>query len=255
MLLTCAPSASRIRCCRLAALSLATLVSLTACSSDTAPGTPHELRGAAVTVGNGSAYTFVQNGTSGTASIGVALTPSALQGLPSTDAMWDLPLPSGADVAPFDHVMINWNAQGHPPGPYMVPHFDFHFYTITPSSQSAIAAGPDTMTVPSAYVPADYVSGVMAVPDMGVHWIDSTAAELHGQPFDRTFIYGFYHGGLVFEEPMVTLAMLSSQPNVSASVKQPQAFAKPGRYPTTYSVRYDAATNTIRVSLDSLVAH
>ena len=254
MLLTCAPSASRIRCCRLAALSLATLVSLTACSSDTEPGTSPELRGAAVPVGNGSAYAFVVNGSSGPTSIGIALTPSALQGLPSTDAMWDLPLPSGVNAAPFDHVMMNWNAQGHPPDPYLLPHFDFHFYTITPSAQSAIVAGPDTTTVPASNVPRDYVSGVMAVPDMGVHWIDTTSAEFHGQTFDHTFIYGFYHGGLVFVEPMVTLAFLSSQPNVSAAVKQPQAFAQPGRYPATYSVRYDAATNTVRVSIDSLVA-
>jgi hypothetical protein len=257
MLLTVAPSASRLRGCRLAALSLATLVSLAACGSDsdTAPAAPQELRGAAVAVGNGTAYTYVVNGSNGPASIGIALTPAALQGLPATDAMWDLPLPSGVTVAPFDHAMLNWNAQGHPPEPYMVPHFDFHFYTITPSAQSAILAGPDTMTVPPQYVPQDYVSGVMAVPDMGVHWIDSTAAELHGHPFDKTFIYGFYHGNMVFVEPMVTLAYLASQPSATAAVKQPQAFAQPGRYPAEYSVRYDAATNTIRVSIDSLVAH
>lgn len=257
MLLTCAPSASRLRCCRLAALSVTTLVLLTACGSDsdTAPTTSHELRGATVSVGNGSAYAYVVNGSGGPTSVGIALTPTALQGLPSSDAMWDLPLPSGVSVPPFDHVMLNWNAQGHPPEPYMVPHFDFHFYTITPSAQSAIVAGPDTMTVPSQYIPQDYASGIMAVPDMGVHWIDTTAAELHGHPFDKTFIYGFYHSNLVFVEPMVTLAYLASQPNASAAVKQPQAFAQPGEYPTEYSVRYDAATNTIRVSIDALVAH
>jgi hypothetical protein len=254
MLLNCVPSSPRIRWCRLAAVSLVTIATLTACGSDTEPSTSHELHGASVSVGNGSAYVYVVDGAGGPASIGIALTPSALQGLPSADAMWDLPLPSGENVAPIDHVMLNWNAQGHPPDPYLVPHFDFHFYTITPAAQSAIIPGPDTVSVPPADVPPDYVSGVVAVPDMGVHWIDTTSAELHGQPFDRTFIYGYYHGGLVFVEPMVSLSFLSSQPNATAPVKQPQAFAQPGRYPTMYSVRYDAASNTIRVSIDSLVA-
>ena len=89
---------------------------------------------------------------------------------------------------------------------------------------------------------------------MGVHWIDTTSAELHGHPFDETFVYGFSRGSLVFVEPMITRAFLTGQPNVSAAVKQPQSFAKAGSYPARYSVHADAATNTIRVSLDSLVA-
>jgi hypothetical protein len=245
---------SFIRVARGAALSACALTLLAACSSDTSPVTPTERDGTAVKVGQGSAYAYVVTGPSGTSSIGVALTPSALDGLPSSDAEWMLPLPAGVATGPFDHVMINWNAMGHPPAMYMTPHFDFHFYTITPAAQSAIQGGNDLTPVPPSQVPPDYISGVQAVPDMGVHWVDTTSDEFHGQPFDRTFIYGFYHGSMVFVEPMVTRAFLQSQPNATDVVKQPQSFAQPGRYPTHYSVRMDAATNTIRVSLDSLAA-
>ncbi len=163
-------------------------------------------------------------------------------------------MPAAVATAPFDHIVINWNAQGHPPGPYMLPHFDFHFYTITAAAQAAIQGGPDTVPVPASFVPVDYVSGVESVPEMGVHWIDTTSAELHGHVFDRTLIYGFSSGSLAFLEPMVTRAFLVNQPNASDQIRQPESFARPGRYPTRYRVYTDAATNTIRVELDSLVA-
>lgn len=231
--------------------ALAVIALVAACSSDTGPESSVELNGAAVKVGNGTAHAYIVNSPGGVSSIGVALSLTALQGLPAADTMWDLPLPAGTVAPPWDHVEINWNAQGHPPGMYMLPHFDFHFYTVSPSDQAAVQPGPDTVTVPAANVPKDYMSGVEAVPDMGVHWVDTTAAEFHGHTFDHTLIYGFYHGKMMFVEPMVTRDFLASHPDVVLPVKQPQEFQKPGRYPTYYSVT-TASDGTIRVALDSL---
>lgn len=233
-------------------IALAALVA-SACSSDTGPSGPRELDGPTVAVGQGTAHTFVLEGSGGASSVGIALTPSALNALPNSDTEWTLPWPSGGAVPPWDHATLNWNVQGHPPAMYMVPHFDFHFYTIDATTQSAIAGGPDTVTVPAANVPQDFVSGVMAVPDMGVHWVDTLSAEMRGAPFDHTFIYGFYRGQMVFMEPMVTRDFLASRPDATAPVKQPAAFVRSGRYPTWYSVRTDA-DGTVRVSLDSLQA-
>jgi len=256
MLVVRSLSSLRTRAGRAVPLATATLVvaSLVACGGDTAPAAPHELDGTSVSVGHGSAYAYAISGPGGVSSIGIALTPSALDGLPEADAMWDLPLPAGVSVPPFDHLMLNWNVQGHPPAMYQVPHFDFHFYTITPAAQAAIQAGPDTMPVPSADVPRGYISGVEAVPDMGVHWVDTSAAEFHGNPFDATYVYGFYHGSLVFVEPMVSRAFLETKPNVTALIKQPETFVQPGDYPASYSVRTDPATGILRISLDSLSA-
>lgn len=223
-------------------------------SENTAPASNSEIDGAHVSLGNGTAYAYAVNGPSGPSALGVAIDRTALDGLPAADSMWTLPMPAGVGVAPFDHIVVNWNAQGHPPGPYMLPHFDLHFYTITPAAQAAIQGGPDTVSVPAAFVPVDYVSGVESVPDMGVHWIDTTSAELHGQTFDRTFIYGFSRGSFAFVEPMVTRAFLASQPNANDVIRQPQSYARAGLYPTRYRVYADAPTNTVRVELDSLVS-
>ena len=237
-----------------AALALVGALAI-ACGSDstTAPAAATEIDGPSVTVAGGSAHTYVMKSDTGVTSVGIALDDAALAALPDTDAMWELPLPSSAAVAPWDHAELNWNAHGHPPlDIYGLPHFDFHFYTITPSAQMAIAGGPDMTPVSAQYIPTDYQSQVMAVPMMGVHWADTLAAEYHGHTFDRTLIYGFYNGNMVFIEPMVTLDYLKSHPNASAPVKQSAAVQAPGRYPASYSVRYDAASKTTRIALDSL---
>lgn len=236
---------------------LAAGVFVVACSEDsTGPNSTTELDGPTLAVGNGTARVYVLERGATPASIGVELSSAALSGLPDTLAMWQLPLPSGVSVPPWDHVMLNWNPQGHPPPQvYTVPHFDFHFYTIPVDAQMAIAGGPDTETVASQYVPQDYASQVQSVPAMGVHWADTLAAEYHGHPFDRTFIYGFYKKQMVFVEPMVTLAYLQSHPSASMTVKQPAAYQVSGSYPRNYDVQWDASRQTVRVSLDSLTTH
>jgi hypothetical protein len=229
-------------------------LTLAGCGGDTtAPIVAREIDGPSVTVAGGTAYAYVVKSDTGITSVGIALSDAALASLPDADAMWQLPLPASASASPWDHAELDWNAHGHPPVEiYGLPHFDFHFYAIAPSAQQAIQGGPDATPVASQYVPKDYESQVMAVPMMGVHWVDSLSAEFQGHTFDRTFIYGFYHGSMVFVEPMVTLAYLQSHPNASAPVKQAAAVQLPGRYPASYSVTYDATRHVTRVALDSL---
>ena len=237
-------------------LTAAAICVATACSDSI---TPHEieLQGPSVNVGNGTARTFVRE-TSVThpTAIGVELSASALDGLPTDMTEWMLPLPSGVAASPWDHVGLDWNPQGHEPAAiYGVPHFDFHFYALPTAEQMQIPGGPDNTPVPAANIPTDYASQVISVPMMGVHWADTLAAEFHGSPFDKTFIYGFSQGKMVFVEPMVTRAMLISHPDVTVPVKQPQSFQQSGFYPDQYSVRYDPQTATVRVTLESLQAH
>lgn len=236
-----------------AALVLAAALAVACGSDSTAPAAVTEIDGPSVTVAGGSAHTYVMRSDTGVTSVGVALNDAVLAALPDTNATWELPLPASASVAPWDHAELDWNAHGHPPlNIYGVPHFDFHFYTITPSAQMAIVGGPDATPVAAQFIPTDYQSQVVAVPMMGVHWADTLSAEYHGHTFDKTLIYGFYNGSMVFVEPMITLAYLQTHPNASAPVKQAAAVQLAGRYPTSYSVRYDAAHQLTRVAIDSL---
>ncbi len=156
----------------------------------------------------------------------------------------------------MDHITIDWEPHGHPPaGIYTLPHFDAHFYMITPAQQAAITPGTNANSpLPDPrFVPRGYVSGVATVPFMGVHWSDVTGAEFNPPKlFDKTFIYGFDKGTLAFIEPMTSLRFLQSKPNFSAPIKQPQAFQRQGSYPTSYSIKYNASQKTYTISLDNL---
>lgn len=216
--------------------------------------------GSKVALGDDNARSFVTIEPHGDPiSIGIELGENTLNNLPAdakSENSFVLPLPVQAKTTGVDHIEIDWNPHGHPPEAiYGLPHFDFHFYYINEAEQSAVIPGPDTVTVPAQYVPKDYVNGVVAVPDMGVHWTDSTSSEFHGMPFTTTFIYGFYHGEMTFLEPMVTKAFLESHPDFSGSIKQPLAFQDHNFYATSYKVQYDFSRHVYLVTLTGLKPH
>jgi hypothetical protein len=211
-------------------------------------------------VGNGSVRTFITlNDNGDPQSIGYKFSESMLSGLSDKDGMnnmFVLNFPPQANVTGFDHAELDWNPNGHDPLPiYGFPHFDFHFYTVGTDQLSKIIPGPDTVSVDKQYIPKDYVSGVMAVPNMGVHWADTLSSEYQGQKFTTTFIYGFYHGKMIFVEPMITREYLETHPNVTMPVKQPAAFQKPGYYPTQYSIHFDPNKNEYTIALEGLEKH
>jgi hypothetical protein len=166
--------------------------------------------------------------------------------------------------------MVNWNPEGHlQPAPpvWSAPHFDFHFYLADKALVDGIRPGPcgelincddyarAAAPLPASHRPDGYIDVGAAVPAMGNHLVDSLDPELAdpGLGFSSTFIYGTYAGKLIFVEPMVSHAFLASRPDRCTPVRTPRAVATAGYYPTSYCVRYDAATATYRVSLEGLV--
>lgn len=244
-------------------------------------GTPLE-------VGNGRARAYVvldeQHGNQ-PLEVGVALDATALQGLPAPTApapgtdphahvdskeyLLTFPAQHGT---PYQFVTLDWNASGHePPGIYDLPHFDFHFYTITKAERDAIDPADANFAQKAAsfpadaYVPAGYMvlppppAPVNAVPRMGVHWLDIASPELRAptspnhRAFTYTFIHGSWNGKFIFDEPMITRAFLLTQPDLTLPLSQPAQFAKPGYYPTNYRIKYDADAQEYRIALSGLV--
>jgi hypothetical protein len=247
---------------RVAAAAGALLTSVS-CSDSTPPDkTPDKsgtFFGPTVTMANGSARAYVSLDRAGTPTdVGLAFSESALTGLPTGAAEFVLALPSQASATPFKHAVINWVPNGHPPaGVYTVPHFDFHFYTITDAERTAIVSVTDAkMTrLPAAeFIPTGYASGMASV-GMGLHWNDPDAPERKGEPFTKTFIYGSYDGAIIFAEPMVAKSYLETKPAVaSVSLKLPTQYSARGYQPTTYAVGYDPTTKEHRVAISGLVS-
>jgi hypothetical protein len=225
--------------------------------------------GKAEVLGNGLVWSWVKKDKAGKpTSVGITMTETALEGLPDVSKMpkgaepmmeINLDLPKGIKGLPFDHVGFDWNPVGHPPVKiYDVPHVDVHFYTIDMKTRRQMmpktagmaraAKAPGKRFVPAGYIlPPDTI-----VPQMGAHWISTSAKELRGNPFSTTFLYGTYNGEGAFYEPMVTNAFLQTKPDFSEAIAAPAAYAKAGYYPTKYRVQYNAQRKEYTIALDGL---
>ena len=223
--------------------------------------------GPPTTIGQGKAHSFVTLDAGGNATrIGLRFSEAALTGLPAehpeNGREWEyvIPLPAEAASAGYDHIGVNWNPHGHiPKGVYDKPHFDFHFYMITPDERHKITAVGDDLARAHKAPPADFMPAGYVLPpgtevaDMGAHAIDPKADEFTPKGFTKTFIYGFYDGRMIFVEPMMTKAYLETKPNDLIAVALPQKYSRPGDYPTHYGVKYDEARREYDISLEDLV--
>lgn len=244
-----------------AALALAAACSGDPTSATTSPTTEF---GATIVLGNGTARSYLISQGSTPTELGIALSATALDGLQTAPLMGGyeslLPLPAH-NPTQFQVIGLNWNPAGHPPPMvYTVPHFDFHFYMISLADRNAIdpsdpAFGAKAASLPAATLrPATYVADppTNAIPHMGVHWTDSTAAEFHGQPFTRTFIAGSWNGQFTFLEPMVTRAYLLTHPVDVIAVPRAAQTAAGGYYPAEYRVAWDSASAEWHIALTNL---
>ncbi|HEY3377595.1 MAG TPA: DUF5602 domain-containing protein [Armatimonadota bacterium] len=208
-------------------------------------------------VGQGTVATFVTVDPGGNpVTLGVTFTPGLFIGLPPIMSEAPLAFPAQAQGLPFTHFVLNWNPQGHFPVEfYGAPHFDFHFYLITPEVRSGITAtGEDAARVakvpPPQYVPQGYVYAPGGEePRMGAHWIVPSFPEFHGTPFTESFIFGTYNGRLAYLEPMMTVAWLHTRSFVDKAIPQPPAYEVAGYYPTRYRISYDPARTLYTVAL------
>ncbi len=202
-------------------------------------------------IGDGKGYSWVKISSDGAVlAIGFTLNDAALIKLPEGDPMtgnstsYRLSFPADATKTPFNHLDIGWQAHGHePPGIYDVPHFDFHFYTVSPATHDAIPPYQVDKTgfekdPPAGSIPAGYIKNPGGVPGMGCHWNDSKATEFAGKPFTETFIFGSYNSQVTFWESMITQEVLNSNPNISRTIPQPTTYPIKGLYyPTTMTVK------------------
>jgi Domain of unknown function (DUF5602) len=235
--------------------------SKTASDSGTFAGPSQEL-------GDGTVKTYVTLDDGGQPTeVGLRLTPTAMDGLPQSATTLMIDFPDQAADTAFDHVMLNWNPQGHePPELFGRPHFDFHFAMVDMATMEAINPDDAAYAVkaehfPEAkYVPQDYVlppgapAAAQAVPNMGVHLVDSSDTSLVPGEYDFTqiVINGVWDGQYTFVEPMITRDWLMTEPSLEQPLKQPEAYQEPGYYPTSYAVRVDQQTEEYVVSLGGL---
>ncbi len=218
-------------------------------------------KGNTLTLGNGKAYAWAKlsDDKSTPLSVGMTFEKGALENL-SHDALTSLILYMPTEAlgkTPFDHVYLTFSHTGHePPGIYDIAHFDVHFYTVPVDAHinippyTADTAAPYDLLPAADEVPVPYFRLPTGVPTMGTHWGNPLAPELNGQKFVETFIMGSYNGKVTFYEPMITLSLLQSKPNISKDAPVAAKHAVPGYYPTKYTIIQEG--DNVLVSLDGL---
>ncbi|MDC7706909.1 DUF5602 domain-containing protein [Vogesella indigofera] len=217
-------------------------------------------RGKPVPFGQGRAHTEVRTDAAGKAvAVSIVFSEQALAGLPGAAMApaYVLRMPAKGPRTVVDHVVINWEAAGHPPPKvYDVPHFDFHFYlakraeTLKINFKNENESADPGQQPPAELLPAGYILPPgTAVPKMGVHAINTQAAEFQQQPFTATLIYGYYNQKQTFIEPMVALSFLQSKPAFSAPLARPARYSKAGSYPGGYRVSYHPDSKSYEVAL------
>ena len=158
-----------------------------------------------------------------------------------------------------------WEAEGHPPGAFLTPHFDFHFYTVAPAAIAAIdckderkpAALPAAFGLPDILLPPDmaHMAGVptlvgLCVPKMGMHAILTTEIERQ-DAFNGTMVIGYYQGRVIFLEPMVSKLTLMKQ--ASFDLPLPTVPGLVGPHPTVFHAQFDAAQQAYRFVFSGFV--
>ena len=163
-----------------------------------------------------------------------------------------IPLPAQVKTATgFDNMNVFWEPHGHPPGPYLTPHFDFHFNSVDVSTidcadttkPAAIPVGyelPDVTFPP----PMGVLKG-LCVAGMGMHSLLSS--ELHGTAlFHQTMIVGYYHRVPVFVEPMVAKTTLMDRKTFSIDIPAVPGTSPAEHYPTKFVAVYDSAAQAYK---------
>ncbi len=244
------------------------LLLVASCKKD--PEAPKDIfKGPEVAMGNGKAWAWIRVGEDKhPKEIGTSFTHAAFQNLPTGgnghqhDGAFLLRLPAEKELTPFNHVMINWNPNGHPPeAVYGKPHFDFHFYMESPEYVSAIpsyAQAPEDFDnlPPAGSLHPQYIPTEGGEPAMGKHWVDITSPELQPEnpaPFTETFIFGTFKGKVLFYEPMITKQFIENTPVYERVIKLGSTFAKDGYYPTR--MRIIKTDTTYDVIMDKFEFH
>ena len=150
----------------------------------------------------------------------------------------------------FTFTNIYWNAGGHPPAVYMVPHFDFHFYFVPQEEVQGIDCKDTTKPriIPAGYVlhdedvPQIGMLVGMCIPAMGMHAVPAT--DLDGKThWEGSMLVGYYGGKPMFIEPMITSELLLRKHSFSLAV--PKIEPTPHvRYPKRFNAVYHANSKT-----------
>ena len=248
------------------ATAVLVLLTLAGCAAKEEPAQLVEVQGDCSPLFQSQICTWARMRGDTVVDVGAMIPVAFVENAPADHAMsWPpaplvaVPLPAAAQTASgLTHMTVFWEPMGHPPGPYLTPHFDFHFYTISSEQRTAMdcadlskpAALPAGYELPDVELPPPMAEMVgtsklvgLCVPQMGMHSL--LASELASTDIFRgTMVIGYYKGQPVFIEPMITRTMLLEGKAFDLPIPVIPGLA--GNAPKTFRAEFDTAQKAYR---------
>lgn len=268
---------------------LAAISILNGCSGSVSNYSQTPTYGSNVTVSNGTVQSFIITDNANTpVAIGVRASLHAFDN-PANIATYpyasitDVPLPSGVVAIPFRSITF-FTTAGHDPGPYQVPHYHIAFSQMTWPQRQSIGANlvglanyDPTKTdanfdlaAPAKYVapgPPPFQDFHQELPTLGTVYFDPLIPEFNGGAFTTELDYSYYAGVLdswnltanrsvlVNDNAGTNIVASANSVHIKQTLKVPAQYQESGYYPTTYSIYYDAGTQSFVFILGDMVYH
>jgi len=227
---------------------------------------PVAVKGACADVFTGQVCTWATTKGKNLVEAGAVVPLASIENAPADQAMaWppvaaaaiDMPDPVGQQGG-LNHLTMYWEPGGHPPGAFMTPHFDFHFYSITAAERAAMdckdlskpASLPAGYSLPDMPLPPEMAKMIgvptltgLCVPQMGMHSVLTTEME-RKDAFNGSMVVGYYKGKPIFIEPMISKAMLMEKKSFDLPIPDVPGLA--GTHATKFHAEYDAPQQAYR---------
>ena len=247
-------------------IALATITAgLAGCAAGEVPIV--EVAGSCATVHGGEVCTWAHMQGDRVVDIGATIPIASIENAPTEvhNMAWPpamaagIALPAAVTASTgMQDLTVYWEPMGHPPGPYLTPHFDFHFYSVPAAERMAIdcvdttkpAALPEGYALPDIALPPDMAKAIgvseltgLCVPQMGMHAL--LASEMESTtPFRGTMVVGYTKGNPIFVEPMLSKAMLMEKASFDLTV--PVVPGMSPAAPSTFRAEYDDSSSAYR---------
>jgi hypothetical protein len=241
--------------------SLGPMVCILAVGFTSSGGDIRAINGDCASLYNGRVCTWATLSGDEVVEFGATVPVQTVEAAPLDAEMVFPPVPAAVIALPaevakatgFNHLMINWEAHGHPPAVFAVPHFDFHFYTVDPALVTGIDCGdlrkpvdvPEGYALPDVAVPGIGELVGLCVPGMGMHAMPADEVD-QTEPFSASMLVGYYEGEAIFLEPMITRAKLLRDQGFTMKVPRVTNAAADVRWPSHFDAVYDEATQAYR---------
>lgn len=200
-------------------------------------------------------------------SFGVTIPIQAIENAPAHGPMVWPPVPVATipfpDVARgssgFDNLTLYWEPHGHPPTPFLTPHFDFHFNAISMADVAAIDCSDHSKparlssgyAMPDVTIPDMGTLVGLCVPGMGMHSMPESALS-PGSAFEKTMVFGYYSARPIFLEPMVTREKLLQRRSFTLFVPSVPGQPITTRAPREFRAIWDGRAQAYRFVFSNL---